>query len=82
MKKLVALVVGLIVAASVTLSAADAPAKKALTDKQKEVMKAMIEKYDTNKDGKLSRDERTAMSQEDKDKMKEAGLGGGRKKAQ
>jgi hypothetical protein len=37
-------------------------------------MKEMLAKYDTNKDGKLDKTERAAMTQEDKDKMTKAGL--------
>lgn len=42
--------------------------KQKLTRDQKQERKALIEKYDANKDGKLSKDELTKMSQEDKDK--------------
>jgi hypothetical protein len=51
-----------------------APAKPKLTPEQKALMKDMLAKYDTNKDGKLDKTERAAMSQEDKDKMIKAGL--------
>ncbi len=82
MKKLLAVALGLICAASLTLSAADAPAKqkKQQTPEQKQVMKEMLDKYDKNKDGKLDRDERAKMTQEDKDKMEKAGLTKGNKK--
>jgi hypothetical protein len=49
-----------------------------LTDEQKAERKALIEKYDTNKDGKLDKDERKAMSAEDKEKL--AKIAGARKK--
>jgi hypothetical protein len=39
-----------------------------LTRDQKQERKALIEKYDANKDGKLDKDELAKMSQEDKDK--------------
>jgi Ca2+-binding EF-hand superfamily protein len=42
--------------------------KQKLTRDQKQERKALIEKYDANKDGKLSKDELAKMSQEDKDK--------------
>jgi len=42
---------------------------------QKELKKAMREKYDTNKNGKLDKEERAKISTEDKEKMKKAGLG-------
>jgi len=56
------------------LSAADQAAggaanqKSQLTPEQKQERKALIEKYDLNKDGKLDKDELAKMSQEDKDK--------------
>lgn len=34
-------------------------------------LKALIEKYDTNKDGKLDKDEKSKMTAEDKAKLKE-----------
>lgn len=37
-------------------------------------MKQMLEKYDTNKDGKLDKEERAKISAEDKAKMEKAGL--------
>jgi hypothetical protein len=81
MKKLLAVVIGLICATSLTLSAADAPAKKkTLTPEQKQLQKEMVGKYDTNKDGKLDKEERAKMTQEDKDKMEKAGLTRGKKK--
>ncbi len=80
MKKLLAIVVGLICATSLTLSAADAPAKKKqpLTAEQKQARKELLEKYDTNKDGKLDRAEKAKMTQEDKEKW--AKLNPGKKK--
>ena len=53
---------------------------KPLTDEQKAVQKDMLAKYDTNKDGKLDKEERAKMSAEDKEKMQKAGFGGGHKK--
>jgi len=50
----------------------EAPKRPALTEEQKALRKSMIEKYDTNKDGKLSAEERKAMSAEDKEKMAKA----------
>ena len=46
-------------------------------------MKDMLAKYDTDKNGKLDKTERAAMTQEDQDKMIKAGLmkGGKKKKA-
>ena len=47
-----------------------------LTEEQKSMMKDIREKYDKDKDGKLSAEERKAISEEDKAKMEKAGLGG------
>lgn len=44
--------------------------KPPMTAEQKECMKKMIEKYDTNKNGKLDKGERANMSDEDKAAMK------------
>ena len=83
MKKLM-LVAAMLCATAILVQAEDAaPAKKAkkeMTAEQKQVMAEMVEKYDTNKDGKLDKDERAAISAEDKEKMAKAGLGGKKKK--
>ncbi|MCU0786988.1 MAG: hypothetical protein MUC91_02180 [Verrucomicrobia bacterium] len=50
-------------------------AKKEATPEQKQFRKEMVAKYDTNKDGKLDKEERAKMSDEDKQKMKEMGGG-------
>ncbi|MGC8744887.1 MAG: hypothetical protein ACP5T0_13505 [Verrucomicrobiia bacterium] len=72
MKKL--LITSICVLAAGLLSAADQTAggaanqKSQLTPEQKQERKALIEKYDLNKDGKLDKDELAKMSQDDKDK--------------
>ncbi|WP_150107239.1 hypothetical protein [Pedosphaera parvula] len=75
MKKFVLLALGLFCAASVAVHAEDAKPKHHMTDEQKALMKEMVAKYDTNKDGKLDKEERAKMSQEDKDKLDKAGIG-------
>jgi hypothetical protein len=45
-------------------------AQKATTDEQKELKKEMLAKYDTNKDGKLSKDELASMTPDEKTKWK------------
>lgn len=45
-----------------------------LTEDQKTTRKALLEKYDTNKDGKLDKEERAKVSTEDKAKLEKAGL--------
>jgi len=68
-------VAALTTAVSADNTATNAVPKKAeMTADQKALMKEMLAKYDTNKDGKLSKDERAAMSAEDKAKMEKAGL--------
>jgi hypothetical protein len=48
--------------------------KHVQTAEQKALMKDMLAKYDTNKDGKLDKAERAKISAEDKAKMQKAGL--------
>ena len=55
--------------------------KTKLTAEQQALQKDMLAKYDTNKDGKLDKTERAAMTKEDKDKMAKAGLGPKKKAA-
>ena len=74
MKKLLVAAIGILCATAIMVQAQDAKPKKALTPEQQTVMKEMLAKYDTNKDGKLDKTERAAMTQEDKDKMTKAGL--------
>ena len=90
MRKLLALVVtlgALTVGNAVAAQPdADKPAKKerpALTEAQKKLREEMLAKYDTNKNGRLDKDELDKVSAEDKAKLKEAHLGpgpGGKKK--
>jgi len=80
MKKLIILAVALCCASALVVQAQDAPKKHKLTPEQKQLMADMLAKYDTNKDGKLDKSERAAMSQEDKDKLAAAGLTHGNKK--
>ena len=76
MKKLLVAIVALCCATAIVAQAQDAaPKKKKLTAEQQTVMTDMLAKYDTNKDGKLDKTERAAMTQEDKEKMTKAGLG-------
>lgn len=55
--------------------------RKAPTPEQKAARKALLEKYDTNKDGKFDKDERAKISAEE---LEKAGMGGkkGEKKAE
>jgi len=78
MKKLLVAAVALFCATAIVVQAEDAAPQKEkhkMTAEQKQVMTDMLAKYDTNKDGKLDKTERAAMTQEDKDKMTKAGLG-------
>lgn len=76
MKKLLVATVALFCATAIIVQAQDAtPKKKKLTAEQQTVMTELLAKYDTNKDGKLDKTERAAMTQADKDKMTKAGLG-------
>jgi len=51
----------------------------AKTEEQRKLRKEMLEKYDTNKDGKLDKKERAKISKEDQERMDKAGLGHHRK---
>jgi len=77
MKKLLVAVMGMLCATALVVSAQDAPAKpkKAkLTAEQQALQKDMLAKYDANKDGKIDKTERAAITKEDKEKMIKAGL--------
>jgi hypothetical protein len=74
MKKLLVAAIGILCATAIMVQAQDAKPKKELTPEQQTVMKEMLAKYDTNKDGHLDKTERAAMTQEDKEKMTKAGL--------
>ena len=86
MLKVMILALGLICATSLAARAEEPntkPVRKGrpqLTEEQKAAHKAILEKYDTNKDGKLDADERKSISQDDREKLKKAGLGPRRKK--
>jgi hypothetical protein len=72
MKKLLLAAAALLCGLAITVQsqAADSGGKKAkkeLTTEQKQLQTDMLAKYDTNKDGKLDKEEKAAMSQEDKD---------------
>ncbi len=67
MKKLILAAVALCCAATITVQAQDAtPKKHKLTAEQQQVMTEMLAKYDTNKDGKIDKTEKAAMTPEDK----------------
>lgn len=79
------LAVGLASAVAVTARAEDdqkpeKPKRPKLTEEQKAVRKEIVDKYDKDKDGKLSPEERKEISAEDKEKLKKAGIGGPRRK--
>jgi hypothetical protein len=76
MKKILVAVMTMLCATALVVNAQDAakPKKKKLTAEQQSLQKDMLAKYDTNKDGKLDKTERAAISKEDKDKMTKAGL--------
>lgn len=82
MKKLIIATLGLLCATAIAVHAqegskpaSESKPKKELTPEQQVVMKEMLAKYDANKNGKLDKEEKAAMSQEDKDKMAKVGLG-------
>ena len=71
---------GFLCATTLMVNAQDAKPKKELTEDQKALLKEMVAKYDTNKDGHLDKEEKAKMSKEDKDKMEKAGLSHSKKK--
>lgn len=75
MKKILVAVMGMLCATALIVNAQDTkPAKKTLTPEQQALNKEMLEKYDTDKNGKLDKAERAKISPEDKEKMIKAGL--------
>ncbi|HEX4341801.1 MAG TPA: hypothetical protein VH255_00320 [Verrucomicrobiae bacterium] len=75
-KLLIALCMASVLTVSVHAQDTNTPPKKPMmTPEQKAIQKEMLDKYDENKDGKLSKDERAKMTDEDKAKMEKAGLG-------
>lgn len=81
MKKFVIMALGLLTASALTVSAAEKKEKKPLTEEQQKLQKELVEKYDTNKNGKLDPEEIEKISDDDKKKAKDAGLMlGGKKK--
>ena len=88
MKKLLITACGLLAASVIAVNAQDAttnaPVKAKLTAEQRAERKALVEKYDTNKDGKLTKDEISKMTDADKakwDKLTPAHQGAKKKKA-
>ena len=73
MKKLLVAIAVLV--CGFTLTANAGQEKHKLTPEQKALRKEMLEKYDTNKDGKLSKKERAKISKEDRERLEKAGLG-------
>ena len=85
MKKLLVIALGLLVAGTVTVSAAGGGkggSKKEMTPEQQKLKTEMTTKYDANKDGKIDEEEAAKVSEADKAKMKEAQvrIGPGKKK--
>lgn len=74
MKKILVAVVGILCATSLVVNAQDAKPKKKLTPEQEALNKEMLAKYDTDKNGKLDKQERAKITPEDKEKMTKAGL--------
>jgi hypothetical protein len=72
MKRNLVILICLLCAGVLTASAAEQEKKPQPTAEQKALRKEMREKYDTNKDGKLDKEERAKMSKEDKDKVSKA----------
>ena len=89
MKKLLTLALGLsllgaFAPAALRAKDADNGGKKRpkLTEDQRKLRKEMVEKYDTNKDGKLDKAERAKITKGDQEKLEKAGLGDRHKKGE
>jgi Ni/Co efflux regulator RcnB len=70
MKKMIIAAVAVICAATITVQAQDASPKKekkSMTPEQKQIQTDMLTKYDANKDGKLDKTEKAAMTPQDKE---------------
>jgi hypothetical protein len=78
MKKIAAIALGLCLLGTLAVQADDTEKAKP-TAEQKKLRKEMTEKYDANKDGKLDKEEHAKISEDDKKKMKDAGLTRGKK---
>ena len=63
------------IAFMLSLTANAGQGKRKLTPEQKALHKEILEKYDTDKNGKLDKKERASISKEDKERMEKAGLG-------
>lgn len=53
------------------------PSRPQLSDEQKKQRAELVAKYDTNKDGKLDKEERAKVSDEDRKKLRSFGPPGG-----
>jgi len=74
MLRVLAITLALCCTAVFSTRGADGEKKRGLTDEQKTARKELLEKYDKNKDGKLDKEERDAItSSEDKEKLTKAG---------
>lgn len=71
MKRVILAVVCCLCAVAVSASAAD-KGKEKRTSEQKDSTKKLVQKYDTNQDGKLSKEERAKMTPEDKQEWQKA----------
>ncbi len=78
MKKVLITIVGIMFCAGLMIS--NAAGKKELNAEQQKQKKDLIEKYDTDKNGKLSKQEREKMTDADKEAWAKL-QGGGNKKA-
>ena len=76
MKKILITLIGLLCATTLVVNAQDAnPTKhQQLAAERKALKKEMLEKYDTNKNGKLDKAEKAKISKEDRERMEKAGL--------
>ena len=81
MLRVLAITLALCCTAVFSTRGADGDKKRGPTEEQKTARKELLEKYDKNKDGKLDKEERDAItSSEDKEKLAKAGWARSKKK--
>lgn len=77
MKKLLAIALGVALLGIVGVQAdekKEGDKKPAMTAEQKKVWKEIVTKYDADKSGRLNKEERAKFTEEDKKKLKDAGI--------
>ncbi len=80
MKRITIGCIALVCALGLTAGAAQGQKKQKATPEQQAMIKELLQKYDTNKNGKLDKQEKAAMSKADKQAWAKAHKRGGKDK--